>query len=272
MSIRFRSNTLKTGLAVLLAGLFFAVVCTTSENHACNGVPLPSDSAILAQHIRELKVEYAMEEFSDHSFNAHLTDKEIDSILNEDRIFVNEGTMIYAPDSSFMIAVVKTERCGSWCSPAWQTWLHFNDGSGMAIKHSGFENVTSIQKLSDGNYLVFEDTWSRTGIYGIVHKTATLLTIAGHELKYIPFPVVPSQSAYAHNDPQGSFRITQFMSEENPSLKLSYDTATQMLTYDYVHDGRWTSEDGKAIFYTGYFLYVAGAFEYRSESAKVIRE
>ncbi len=225
------------------------------------------DSAILSRHIHEVKVEYAVEEFSDHSFNSHYSDKELDSLLNENGIRIGKGKVIYAPDSAFKIFVVAGESCGAYCNPFWETWLHFNDGSGMVITKAGFENVTSIKFLPDGKYLVQEDSWGRSGPRGIEQICLTTLSVNGHEIKYFPFPSIPSQEEESYTDPQGTFCVYQ-TSDAETNLIADYDPKIFHLDYQYTFTNWGDETDDSLTVYSGYFIYKEGIFIHEQETVK----
>lgn len=221
----------------------------------------------MARHIHDVKVEYALEEFSDHSFNAHYSDKELDSLLAEYGTSVSGGKFIYAPDSTFKIFVVEGESCGAYCNPFWETWLHFNDGSGMVITKAGFENVSSIEVLSDGKYLVWENTWGRSGPRGIEQICVTHLSVKGHELNYYKFPSIPSQGEDVSTDPQGSFCVYQ-TSDAETNLIVNYDPDNSHLDYQYTYTSWGDEKDDSLTVYSGYFVYKQGLFVHEIETVE----
>lgn len=267
--MNFKNTFLQTGLAVLLTGF---VLLASGASSACfaQEARTESDSAIIARHLHEMKVEYALDEFSDHSYNAQYSDHDLDSILAETRTAITCGRVLYAPDSAFKIVVVEGQGCGERCHAFYKTWLHFNDGSGMVLSDAGFENVTAIEKLPDGNYLVWERMQGITIIYGVDEIAVTLLTVTGHEIKHTAFPQPPSLQDDESKNPYGSFRLHQIF-DDSVKLTVRFDRQNNTLNYRYL-DYNFTGDMNDANVYSGSFLYTNGAFVLKEETSKPYSE
>lgn len=250
----------------MLAG--FVVLMTTGNaiSTACAYEPgLESDSSLLARHLHELKVEYALEEFSDHSFNAHLSDHDLDSLLLADGIRISGGEVIYAPDSSFKIFVVQGESCIGHCNPFWESWFHFNDGSGMVINHAGFNHITHIDQMIDDKYLIFEQRSGHSGLHYYSVKSARLLSVRGHELNFIPIPQPPHVSGIPV-DSTVAFVTHQSVYVHHPQT-MEYTAASRRLDYRYAEE---LPDVDSAVVYTGHYRYEHGAFVHKAENTQMI--
>jgi hypothetical protein len=254
-------------LTVVIA-LFFAVDLHSAFATISLQEP-ENDSTILARHKHEVRVEYALEEFSDHSFNANLPEHAIDSILNGRNISVNDSRVIYSPDSAFKIFLVRGEECEAHCNTFCESWLHFNDGSGMALADAGFGEVQRIEIMPDGKYLVYEQSSERSGAYRIEELSVKLLSIENHSLKYFNLPATPSIALNTDEEESFSFRVNQ-PNFVNSDLKLSLNDSAR-LNYQYAEDvGMGYSGDSVRV-YSGYFEYEAGQFIHKKEESQRIK-
>lgn len=251
----------KTGLAVMLAGFVVFVFGFTSSPGVVvyDGPPAETDSAILARHIHEVKVMYALEEFSDHSFNSHIDDAELDSILNEDKISVENAGCVYAPDSAFAIYYIEVISCGAYCNPMWESFLHFKGNPELVRNNAGFSHVDSIVKLPDGKYLIFESEWARPASYYTVSlRLATLMYYDAVSLKYFAIPY-HSEENPENMSGHGSFVTMQHFTIDSLHY-LQYDRRTRRLNFQYGTDFGLHSGNDSAIVTKGYFQYEDGQF------------
>lgn len=258
-----RKYILRAGLAVMLAGFIFAgplyfSVCFAEE-------PKPeSDSAILARHIREMKIENAIEEFSDHSFNSHLSEEQLDSILKENGITIRGGKVFYAPDSSFKIFVVYGESCGAYCNPYNKSWLHFNDSSHYVLNNAGFEGELEIVYLEDGKYLVIETGWARpASVYSIEYGVAKVVSLSGHNMipAFVHKDELDDEYAMSH-DQENFIESERYM---------RYDPKKQRLNYQYANDLSYCCGVDSAFVYKGYYQYEKGKFIQKDEKKTYIK-
>jgi hypothetical protein len=252
---KFPHNIFRTGLAVMLAGLFFLVAIPARVTLAEEPKP-ESDSAILARHIREAKIGGSIEEFSEHSFNSHLSDTQLDSILAEDNMRITGGKVYYSPDSTFKVFVVEGEHCGAYCNPDYYSWLHFNDGSGMIINEADIAgSYVEIALLPDHRYLVIESYSARpAGYYTIVGHTARVISFDNH--KMITHPAFVSMDIDSDSTYYGQSQEFVIDSAEY----LDYDASARQLRYQYGHDPAILNEGGSAYVRKGYFQLEEGKF------------
>lgn len=239
----------------MLAGLFFVTASFTALSSKVENAVEP-DSVILARHIREVKIENAVEEFSEHSFNSHLTEAELDSILKENSIAIRDGKVYYAPDSSFKIFVVYGESCGAYCNPYDQSWIHFNDESQLVINHADFGGTNiEIYLIPDGKYLVIESYWGRpAGYYSITGHAARVISFQDH--KMVTHPVFESDEEA--NDKLGYRQYQEHVIDSTEYL--NYNIQTKQLSYQYGHDESVDFEGGKAYTVKGFFQFENGVF------------
>ena len=259
----------KTGVAVMLAGFLFCSIQVVAQNE-----PKPeTDSSILMRHIRETRIEFAMEEFSDHSFNSGLTEEEIDSLLWLNRIRVSGGRVIYSPDSAFRIFIVNCESCGGYCNPFWRSWLHFNDGSGYVLNNPGFDDVDTVYRMPDGKYLVIESALFRTATDFTTSFSAKLFSLTDYKLQWIPFPQTPSGKT-VKNEPSGSFTTHQEYSSEKYKHFVQYDSVSGRLNYQHVIylDPQQRIDYDYAYVYSGYYQYTNGSFIHKNEDRFILAD
>lgn len=256
-----RGIIFKTGLAVMLTGFFIFLTSSPSKSFAYDGPPPESDSVILERHKHDVRVEYTLEEFSDHSFNSHLSDEELDSIMNLDRISIQTTKMYYSPDSAFKIAVIELEGCGAYCNPQWKSWLHYNDGSGLAIGNLDFTRIRRIEKMPDGKYLVIDQMSGRSGVRVDICSRATLISIKDHQFKSYTFPKVPSQETKYDS----AFAVWQSAFTDT-EMFIQYEYSTSRLNYQYTPRD-WDDYSDSLTIYTGYFHYEKGAFIFKEEKS-----
>lgn len=248
-----------------VSALFFALNIHYSFALAAIQEP-ESDSAILARHMHEVKVEYALEEFSDHSFNAGFTEQELDSIMALERTSIQDADMFYSPDSAFKIAVLEMEGCGAYCNPFWESWLHFNDGSELVIGNLDFARIQRIEKMPDGKYLIIDQMTGRSAIHVSVTNRATLISTHDHQYRTYAIPKIPSEEMKYDSAlfiGQSAFIDTDlFIRYDNISARLNYQYATEDL-------GDYSNSDSLML-YNGYFQYENGAFIFKEEKSSVI--
>lgn len=245
------------GLMVVLTTIF-----SNPGNAAFSSEPPESDSAILARHIHDVKVEYAIEEFSEHSFNSHLTDQQLDSILKEDGITITGGSVTYAPDSSFKIFVVYGESCGAYCNPYNKSWLYFNDGSGYVINDVGFDGNLLIYSLPDGQYLIRDKFVTRDGPYSVEENTMTVVKLNEHLITRKPFLYTSGHTEDSFEAWQQNYIPSEFYVE--------YVDTTHQLTYQFANDLQPDNGKDSATIHTGYFQYTEGVFVHKKDSVSRI--
>lgn len=225
-----------------------------------------SDSAILARHEHEVRVEYTLEEFSDHSFNAGYSEDELDSIMALDRTRIESSAMYYSPDSAFKIAVIEMEGCGAYCNPFWESWLHFNDGSDLVIAHLNFARIQKIEKMPDGKYLVIDQMSGRSGMQVDITTRATLISLQDYQFKTYTIPKIPSEEM--------KYDSALFVIQSafiDTSQYIHYDAKTERLNYQYAVytadlSGDFSDSDSITM-YNGYLQYEKGAFIFKEEKS-----
>ncbi|MFM2018209.1 MAG: hypothetical protein RL007_1865 [Bacteroidota bacterium] len=229
------------------------------------------DSATLKQHIREAKIMYAIEEFSEHSFNGKYDDAQLDSLLNEQHMSFASARYIYAPDSSFVIYIIEMESCGAYCNPLWETWIHFNDESRYIYKSTEISNVVEINKMPDGKYMLVESASTRpAGFYTQTAFNVSLVTFPEHNITFHP---VVCESVKADADRfDKRFSIHQeFTMDEFTDFTLNYTANTETLEYTYANDMNICCNVDSAYEWTGKMLYTNGCFKKLNESRRALK-
>jgi hypothetical protein len=229
------------------------------------------DSATLKQHIREAKIMYAIEEFSEHSFNGKYDDAQLDSLLNEQHMSFASARYIYAPDSSFVIYIIEMESCGAYCNPLWETWIHFNDESRYIYKSTEISNVVEINKMPDGKYMLVESASTRpAGFYTQTAFNVSLVTFPKHNITFHP---VVCESVKADADRfDKRFSIHQeFTMDEFTDFTLNYTANTETLEYTYANDMNICCNVDSAYEWTGKMLYTNGCFKKLNESRRALK-
>jgi hypothetical protein len=229
------------------------------------------DSAFLKQHIREAKLSYAIEEFSEHSFNGKYSDDELDSLLQEQHMSFASARFIYAPDSSFVIHIIEMESCGAYCNPLWETWIHFKDSVELVFQSPEFSNITDIIKMPDGKYMLIETESTRpAGFYTQTAYNVSLVTFPDHNITFHPV-VCESASADAGRFDKRFSIHQEFTMDEFTDFTLNYNTATQTLNYAYANDLNICCNVDSAYEWTGNMLYKQGCFVKQNESRRVLK-
>lgn len=229
------------------------------------------DSSALKQHIREAKLMYAVEEFSEHSFNGGYDDKQLDSLLKEQHMSFASARFIYAPDSTFVIYIVELESCGAYCNPLWETWIHFNDESRYVYKSTEISNVIEINKMSDGKYMLVESESTRpAGFYTQTAYNVSLVTFPDHNITFHP---VVCENVKADADRfDKRFSIHQeFTMDEFTDLTLKYSPQTQSLEYAYANDMNICCNVDSAYEWKGNMVYKNGCFAKQNETRKSLK-
>lgn len=230
-------------------------------------IPPESDSTLIERHILEAITGESIEEFSEHSFNSDLNRVELDSILwaHERMRFLN-ANMIWAPDSSFRICVVAMEACGAYCNPSWYSWLHFNDGSGYVLKDVNFSDILSIDKMSDGKYLISETSYGRSGVYACRSYSVSLISLDNYKIKYHNFP--STESTEPSSESFGVGFCSYFGDTAECTLRI---TDQNEIIYHYAEDvGLYTIPDSIFV-YDGILNYADTAFVVKSHQERKIK-
>lgn len=258
-----KTKIFRTGLAVMLAGLFFGFALSSSASFA-EEPPKESDSAILIRHIREMKIENAVEEFSDHSFNSHLSDRDLDSLLKDNGITITNGKVFYSPDSLLKIFVVFGESCGAYCNPYNKSWLHFNDSSHYVLNNAGFSGELEIVKLEGGRYLVIETGWARpASVYSVEYGLAKVVSLEDHSI----LPVFVHQDELDDDYSMGHEQEHFIESDRY----IVYDSKKQRLNYQFANDLNFCCGVDSAYVYKGYYQYEKGQFIQKDEKKTYIK-
>lgn len=231
----------------------------------------PQDSVFLKQHIREAKLMYAVEEFSEHSYNGGFSDVVLDSLLSEQDMSFVSAHFIYAPDSSFVIHIVEMQSCGAYCNPVWETWIHFKDSIDLVFKSPEFANVTEIIKMPDGKYLLIETQSTRpAGFYTQTEHNSSLVSFPGHNIVF--HPVVCGKGDDKSDRFDKRFSIHQeFTMDEYTDFKLSYDAKTQTLNYAYANDMNICCNVDSAYEWSGTMVYKNGCFNRQKETRRSLK-
>ncbi len=251
----------------MLTGLFFMTLFASPDSYANEKAPFASDSAIIERHVWDILIENTVEEFSEHSFNSHLSRAELDSILwEEQRMKIGESAVTWSPDSLFRICTVELIICGAYCNSEWYSWLHFNDGSGLVIKDIPFDVIVDIDIMKDGKYLVTETSWGRSGVYSCSGIGSHLFSFSDHQIRYhrIPDPMptdVPNDLSI------GVYSCT-YMSDE---AVLSYNAANNELTFHRCSDPGPFSEPDSISLYDGVLQYADTGFVVKKYSETRIK-
>ena len=251
----------------MLTGFVLILLIPVQRSIAADKVPLESDSIIIARHELEILTGETIEEFSEHSFNSHLTRAQLDSILWEDgRTRIVSSEITWAPDSSFRICTVEMESCGAYCNPMWYSWLHFNDNSRYVLKDAPFNDIVSINKMPDGKYLISETSYGRSGVYSCRSYSVSLISFENYKIKEHLFPSLESTSS-----PAESFGVG-FCSYYGDSVQctLSVNEKNEII-YHYAEDaGLYTIPDSIFV-YDGILKYADTAFVVKSHQERKIK-
>lgn len=242
----------------------------TTEQQTSDSISL-QDSIALKQHIREAKIMYAVEEFSEHSFNGGYDDTQLDSLLNEQHMSFASARFIYAPDSTFVIYIVELESCGAYCNPLWETWIHFNDESRYVYKSTEVSNVVEINKMSDGKYMLVESESTRpAGFYTQTAYNVSLVTFPDHNITFHPV-VCESVNANATRFDKRFSIHQEFTMDEFTDFTLKYSAQTQTLEYAYANDMNICCNVDSAYEWTGNMIYKNGCFAKQNETRKSLK-
>jgi hypothetical protein len=272
-------------LKAALPAIFLVVVSCSGNNNAtskADSVYTPAvqtppstgsnpDSSALKQHVREAKLMYAIEEFSEHSFNGGYDDAQLDSLLKEQHMSFASARFIYAPDSTFVIYIVEMESCGAYCNPIWETWIHFNDESRYVYKSTEISNVIEINKMPDGKYMLLESESTRpAGFYTQTAYNVSLVTFPDHNITF--HPVVCGSVTTDADRFSKRFSIHQeFTMDEFTDLTLKYSPQTQSLEYAYANDMNICCNVDSAYEWTGNMIYKDGCFAKQNETRKSLK-
>jgi hypothetical protein len=275
-------NKFYSAITALLIALPVLISCSGDKTEAALSDTIESsneevtliskqDSATLKQHIRDAKIMYAIEEFSEHSFNGNYEDSELDSLLNEQHMSFASARYIYAPDSSFVIYIIEMESCGAYCNPLWETWIHFNDESRYIYKSTEVSNVIEINKMPDGKYMFVESESTRpAGFYTQSAFNVSLVTFPNHNITFHP---VVCESVKTDADRfEKRFSIHQeFTMDEFTDFTLNYSANTKTLEYAYANDMNICCNVDSAYEWTGKMLYTNGCFKKQNESRRALK-
>lgn len=244
-----------TGLAAVLAGFVF-IGNNIPAGYAADGPPFESDSVILERHKHEMRVEYTVEEFSDHSFNSHLTDDDMDSIMQDQRSSFVSANMYYSPDSAFRIAVLEIRSCGGSCNSDWYSWLHFNDGSGLVIKNPGYHDITGIYSLPDGKYLIIDSDEGGFGTYSCHSYAAEVISLEDHVITRHPIPDKREGHIVTGNYSFGVSSCT-YMPD---ACSLTFESENNTMHYAYSDDPGPSAESDSVTVHSGIYFYADTSF------------
>lgn len=251
----------KFGIAAMLIGFAVFYMSSPSKSYAYDGPPPESDSAILARHIHEVKVANSIEEFSDHSFNSHYSEAQLDSILWEDsRMRIMRGEVNWSPDSAFRVCTVEIESCGGYCNPEWFSWLHFNDGTGLVIQDAGFSNINPIDIMPDGKYLVIETSYGRSATYACRTDVARLFLLKDHLIIHQAFTDTDKDEVSDEPGKTMSVFSVGVCTNMITDCKLEYSAEAHELTYVHGEEVYLTETPDSVFVFTGTFNYVNGFF------------
>lgn len=217
--------------------------------------PKESDSVIMARHVHEIRVQFALEEFSEHSFNAHYTEEQLDSLMWENtRSRIAGSGVTWSSDSAFRICTIEIESCGGYCNSEWTSWLHFNDGTELVINRLDIGNVTQIDRLPDGKYLVMETSHGRSSTYACRNNAAHVISFEEHEIIFHPFAV-----SELTNETYETFSVG-VCTDMITDCKLTYNSSTLGFSYVYGQELNQMEAPDSVYVYSGIFVYEDSIF------------
>lgn len=226
-----------------------------------------NDSVLLAKFIRQMEFEMVNWEEQD-SFT---TQEAIDSVLGTWQVSYLDGKVYQPDDGAFKIYTVEGEGCGAYCNPFWESFVKMK--SGKYIFDMPFTNITAIHILTDGKYLLIEETYTRpAGFYTTSNFTVVLFSVNKDSITF--HPVQYNYPYWGENIDEyttiGSLSFFQphYLDAEQ---YMYFDTTTYRLYYQYADDPALSNgfnDTAKAEVFTGYFEYINGELILQEEKAE----
>jgi|GEM_PF-4259075 hypothetical protein len=258
----------KAVLPVILTGLFFLLTSGSVDVITQDKVPFESDSAIIARHELEILVGGSIEEFSEHSFNSHLSRYELDSIMwADERMRIANSSITWSPDSAFRICTIQLESCGAYCNYEWMTWIHFNDGSGLVNSSEQFDEILGITQMDENVYLLNTTSYGRSGVIVCRSYEMGLISIVNHKVIYHR---IADPRPYA-SDPDYTWFGVGFCNYSMDEAQLTFNPDKREILFHNEQDFTPFAEIDSISIYDGVLQYVDTGFVVKKYTEKRIK-
>jgi hypothetical protein len=213
----------------------------------------PQDEAALQRYVR-----IVLEEFFDIPENA--TEKQIQSMLAEERMAIKAADVTYAPDSALKIFVVEIEGCGAVCNSEWFSWVHYDLHGSMKVAEAGFSTIEKIHLLEEGRYLVISRSHARP---------ASVLTVFCMNADMV---AIRKNSIQLPDDSSGG--VMGFCQENAVAMEmmpyLTYDEGTGTLEFLYANNFAHSHDMDVDSIFSGRLRYADGGFTLEEDSVVVV--
>ncbi|MEM1217965.1 MAG: hypothetical protein AAGH79_03605 [Bacteroidota bacterium] len=220
------------------------------------------DSLYLSKFLRSVENDYLDED--EHSTSA----EERERLLYEQGILILGGSLVYAPDSTFVIYQVLGESCGAYCNPFWESKVQPKEGSTVDLPF--LSTVDSILLLPDSSYLVLQSGSGRpASVFSITTQSASILSWHSGVLQFQSFhyPDPRWGTQEGNSNPLLSFSQEHFLETEQ---YLFYEARDQTLRYQYAYDLSYCCGEDASFVVKGHFQYVDGEMVWVAETHQPI--
>lgn len=213
----------------------------------------------------EFRLEY-MRGYAPEGYE-QATESVLDSVLQEDGMFVYGVDETFAPDSLFSIMTLHGEYCAMHCKPFFDSKLVFRDGSEDEVSDLNLAHVYEIKPLGDGYYLLLQIYVLRpTGHFFVEGLAAAVFCYREDRsfFAHIDYTHPIMGSTLTEYNTTGMFSIEQehFIDAEQ---YLEFDEASGVLRYQYTNDLEYWTGDPGVMTYTGSFVWKGDHFEHQGE-------
>lgn len=211
------------------------------------------DSLLLIQYHQKILNEI-------FEFDSLINEGQKQLYLEETNFNLQEGSVKYAPDSTFKIFVIEGDDCGASCSNFYYSFIHYvYSGKEIALK-ADFTDIDTIYKLEKNKYLILQSSSEHPvgPVYNYC-KTANLISFTADSVYYQPIN-------YKGNS---TFKVCQqesAITESQPFI--TYNAKYKLLNYSYAFNYAYELDLDIDTIRTGSFKYVKGQFIFQKEDVK----
>lgn len=178
------------------------------------------DSLMIQKHRTDI-----LRDYMELDSNVARTSQELDSLWDAQfsNMYLNDGQIFYAPDSSFSIFLYEGEDCGAYCNPFWESYIHYLKNGYEIIEKSDFKAITAIHKLPDGKYLILESSYGRpASVLTVECRKAHLLSFSKEGLRWHPIRHRSGDTFEFCQENEVDMETTPYLNFDTNSLALSY--------------------------------------------------
>lgn len=211
------------------------------------------DSLLLIQYQQKI----IMEIFELDSF---ITEEEKQIYLEQTNFNLQDGSVKYAPDSTFKIFVIEGDDCGASCSNFYYSFIHYFYLGKEIVIPADFTDIDTIYELEKNKYLILQSSSEHPvgPVYNYC-KSADLVSFTADSVYYQPI-------FYKGNSALKFCQQESAITESQPFL--TYNTKQKLLDYSYATNYAYQLDLDIDTIRTGSFKYVKGQFILQKEDIK----